>query len=178
MAKRTKSSVLRQERRSKVADLWKRKYSVSEIAKIVGIGIDTVRNDIRKMEQQWIKNQAINVNDIRMRELADLDEMEKLCIDRLESLKDSPTKGARWLEERRKIKVRRAELLGLDAATKFKVTTPGSEISKEQHDAVVKAALAKSTINKRRGNVVDFKSKKSEQDINDNSFLSTVLSDN
>lgn len=125
------------ERRAEVSKLYMKRYTMSEIADLLDINKSTVSRDIKHIEAKLVETQTSNMEIVRARELVDLDSMEKICIDRIERLNDSPTKGARWIEEWRLIKVRRAQLLGLDSAKKFQVSDNTDNISKERKDKML-----------------------------------------
>jgi IS30 family transposase len=153
--RRKRPAHIKQERRAKVSELWKQKYKMVQIAEMIGVHVSTISRDVRYLEKQWIETQNLNIGDLRNRELRELDEMEQICILRLEALIDSPTKGARWMEERLKIKQRRAQLLGIDAATKYEVNKPSQGITKEKRDEMAAAAVSKTKRKPRAENVVD-----------------------
>lgn len=128
----------RGQRRAAVCYLYKRRYNQSEIAAILECSQGTVSQDIRAIHETWRQSQLDNIEIVRMREIADLDDMERICIERLEHCKD-PRTGSRWMEERRKIKERRARLLGLDAAQAYEVRRTEFRITAQDRDAAVLA---------------------------------------
>jgi len=139
------------ERRIKLMELYEQRYSYTEMAKILEVDRSQVVRDLQAIEAKLVERtqEAMgNLEAMRLRELEDLDRMERICIERLEKLQHSPHQGSRWLEERRKIKERRAKLMGLDSEQKFKVTTVEQEGTKEQRDAAVQAALKAAQITK------------------------------
>jgi len=129
------------ERRKKVMELYKQRYTHAEIADLLGVERSLVTIDIRNMmtalEQDGIENAAI----VRIRELMDLDCLERQAMKRLEKLAGSPHQGSRWAEIILSCKERRAKLLGLDAEQKFSVRTSVTVLSKEQKDAIFYAAI-------------------------------------
>jgi len=168
---------VKQERRAKVSELWKQKYKMTQIAEMLGVDVSTISRDIRYLDKQWVETQNLNIGDLRNRELRELDEMEQICILRLEALISSPTKGARWMEERLKIKQRRAQLLGIDAATKFEVHKPSQGISKEKRDEMARAAISRKTRKPRPDNVVDMPKGKTKDEKRIDSFLPASVSE-
>lgn len=127
-------------RRKKVAELYAKRWNEQEIAEHFGCNKSTICRDLDALRMLWLECQIDNIHLAKLRELADLEEMEKICISRLEKLEKNPHQGTRWMEERRKIKERRAKLLGLDAEQKMNITQSIEIISKDQRDAAVKAA--------------------------------------
>jgi len=129
------------ERRVKVSELFKKRYKHYEIAQMLGVDRSTITKDIKAIQKEWKAEALDNLHIVRLRELADLDDMERICIERLEKLAKNPHQGSRWMEERRKIKERRSKLLGLDAEQKMSVKRELTIITKEKRDQVVLAAL-------------------------------------
>jgi len=136
----TATRYARRERRAQIAGLYKKRYKMHEIAEMLGINIATVSRDIKYLESLWIKSQIDNIESVKLRELSELDEMERVCIERLEKC-TQPWQGARWMEERRKIKERRAAILGFDAPKNLSITTKDRTLTKEQRDAAFRVAL-------------------------------------
>jgi len=130
----------RRERRAQISELYKKKYMVHEIADMVGTSITTVSKDIKYLHNLWEKSQIENIKSVKLRELAELDGMERICMERLEGC-TQPWQGARWMEERRKIKEHRASLLGLDAPKNINHEIHASIFTKEQKDAAFNIAL-------------------------------------
>ena len=139
-ASMTASRYAKRERRAQVAGLYKKRYRMHEIAEMLGIARKTVMRDIRHLEELWIKSQIEDIQSVKLRELSELDEMERTCIERLEKC-TQPWQGARWMEERRKVKERRASILGIDAPKNLNITTKDKTLTKEQRDAAFKVAL-------------------------------------
>jgi IS30 family transposase len=121
-AKLTHQRQEREERRLKVARLWAQHRNQTEIAKALGVNQSTVSRDLQVITARWVAEAVHDVGEIRARELAELDEMEKEL-------------AARWLQERRPewmrlrlaVKERRAKLLGLDMPVKIAPTTAAGE---------------------------------------------------
>ncbi|KPK01867.1 MAG: hypothetical protein AMK71_04150 [Nitrospira bacterium SG8_35_4] len=126
-------------RRKKVSDLYLQGYRKNEIAKECNVSEKTVGNDLKFLHDTWKKQQIDNIDEVKIRELAKLDELEKKCAEKFKAC-TKPTSGARFLEEWRKILERRSKLLGLDAAEKHIVAGAIATVSKEQNDAAFKAA--------------------------------------
>jgi predicted XRE-type DNA-binding protein len=81
-----------------------------EIATQLGVSQPTIAHDMKILLARWREAALIDVSEYRGKELADLAEMERDC-----ALQFQSTKDPRWITERRMVKKRRAELLGLDA---------------------------------------------------------------
>ena len=127
-------------RRKKISELYKKRYYQAEIAEELGIDPSLVSLDLKAMNETFKEEMMDNLIDIKVRELHDYNEMEKICIEKLAGITD-PKSGSRWIEERRKIKQAKAKLLGLDSPVKFQTQRVTVHINKEQRDAVVLAAL-------------------------------------
>jgi hypothetical protein len=107
--------VTMEERRTEVAKLLCEEHMrPGAIARLLDVDPSTITRDIRAIRKEWKRERIDNVDEVRMREIAELDEMERICMERLRGC-TAPWQGARWMEERRKIKERRAKLMGLDA---------------------------------------------------------------
>jgi len=132
-------------RRIKVSDLYLQGYRYDEIATLLGVTKRTIGNDLRFLHDEWKKQQIDNIDEIKIRELAKLDELEKKCAIKFNGCHKA-TSGARFLEEWRKILERRSKLLGLDAAEKHMVVSTIANVSKEQNDAAFQAAQKASGI--------------------------------
>lgn len=104
-----------EERRSKVAEMYFRLgMRQQEIAEQLRVSQPTVARDLKILLSRWREAALIDVGEYRGRELAELAEMERDC-----ALAFQATKDPRFLSERRLVKKRRAEMLGLDAPTKL-----------------------------------------------------------
>ena len=90
-----------------------------EIAERLGVSQPTISRDVAYLVEQARQSAAKDVDEHRARELADLDEMERDAAIQFQSTKDP-----RWMTERRMIKARRADMLGLDAPNKIAPTDP------------------------------------------------------
>lgn len=106
------------ERRARVARLRSRKLSMREIGLALGISAATVYRDLRAIDEDWRREAAEDLANIRARELAELRDMEYQAAT---ALSGAPTEDAkiRWMAERRQLKARIASLLGLDAPRTF-----------------------------------------------------------
>jgi len=137
-------------RRKYVSELYEKRYTMREIAELVEVDVAQIQRDIKYLETQWEKETADNIELIRKRELADLDRMENICITKIDAC-EGKYKGIGWMEEWRKIKVRRAELMGLDAAKKYSVREEGSKIKKSTKDKMIGAVTASKVISIAKG---------------------------
>lgn len=103
-------------RRRKVARLYARKLHQEEIAQLLGVSQPTVSRDVAAIETEWRKAAAAEVSELRARELAEIEEMERACAQHLANA-TSDRDRARWMAERRQLKARKAAMMGLDAPT-------------------------------------------------------------
>jgi DNA-binding transcriptional regulator LsrR (DeoR family) len=111
--KRTKTHEI-EARRRKVARLYARKITQTEIAQSLGVDQATVSRDVQAIEAQWRREAQAEVGAIRAQELAELREMERYAVSH-QTKASSDRDRARWVAERLKIKARVAALMGLDA---------------------------------------------------------------
>ena len=102
------------ERRATVAKLWARHLTQEEIAAAVGVDQSTISRDIKALVVAWRAEALTEVADLRAREFADLDSMEREAA-MAASVGRSAAELARLLEVRLRVKERRARMLGLDA---------------------------------------------------------------
>ncbi len=102
------------ERRARVARLRSRKLTMREIGLALGISAATVYRDLRAIDEDWRREAAEDIADMRARELAELRDMEYQASTALSASLSEEAK-IRWLGERRQIKARIASLMGLDA---------------------------------------------------------------
>lgn len=134
-------------RRRKVARLYARKLHQEEIAQLLGVDQSTVSRDIAAIEEEWRKAAAADVGELRARQLAELEEMERACAQHLANA-TSDRDRARWVAERRQLKARIAAMMGLDAPTQLKHSGEidlGGGLSPEERRAMaaeIAAALA------------------------------------
>lgn len=107
-------------RRQDVAEMYFRLHLREyEIAERLGVSQPTISRDVAYLVEQARQSASKDVDEHRARELADLDEME-----RDSAIQFQATKDPRWMTERRMIKARRADMLGLDAPSKIAPTDP------------------------------------------------------
>ena len=102
------------ERRATVTRLWARHLTQEEIAAAVGVDQSTISRDIKALVVAWRAEALTEVADLRAREFADLDSMEREAA-MAASVGRSAVELARLLEVRLRVKERRARMLGLDA---------------------------------------------------------------
>lgn len=138
---RSRTSHVVMERRLKVSELLKKRLTHQAIASRLGVERSVITKDIKAIQNEWASQCIDNIHLVRLRELADLEDMERECIARLEGLQAHPHQGSRWMEERRKIKERRAKMLGLDTEQRFSIKKEVTYIDKAKRDEVILAAL-------------------------------------
>lgn len=105
------------ERREKVGKHLSMRLTYREIAKVLGTSLATVARDVEALRQQWRDRLADSLHDMKAREIADLDEMEReAAVQFLSALNGKDHDLAiKWFDKRLDVKVRRAKMLGLDA---------------------------------------------------------------
>ena len=103
-------------RRRKVAGLYLRKVNETDIAARLEVSQATVSRDVKWLMQEWRRDAVADIAEMRGRELAELDEMERDA-----ALQFASTKAPQWFLARLEVKKRRARLMGLDAPTKTDV---------------------------------------------------------
>jgi transposase len=104
-----------EERRSKVSEMYFRLgMRQQEIAEQLSVSQPTVARDVKILVSRWREASIGDIEAVRGKELADLSEMERDC-----ALQFQNTKDPRWVTERRLIKKRRADMLGLDAPVRL-----------------------------------------------------------
>lgn len=102
-------------RRLKVSEMYFRLgMRQQEIAEQLGVSQATVARDLKILLSRWRDAALVDVAEYRGRELAELAEMERDC-----ALAFQAEKKPRFITERRLIKKRRAEMLGLDAPVRI-----------------------------------------------------------
>lgn len=112
-------------RRLRVADMLLRRMNQTAIAKVLGVSKPTVHRDVLAIEAEWRKQAVADLDTIKARELAELDEMERQVIKASVEQGDDPgVESPKWVEARLKIKDRRAKLLGLDSPQKIEHVEP------------------------------------------------------
>jgi hypothetical protein len=104
-------------RRVQVAELWARRVTQREMARVLNVSEPTISRDIAALTAEWRKEAQAFLDDVKAHELADLDSMERDV-----ALKYTQTENLRLIDVRLRIKDRRARLLGLDAPTRVDAT--------------------------------------------------------
>lgn len=104
-------------RRRMVAQLYLRRMTQIEIAEKLNISQATVSGDLKALKREWLEQSLDAVDEVRAREVAELDEMERDC-----ALQFVGGKEDVWILRRLGLKERRAKLLGLDKPAKATVT--------------------------------------------------------
>ena len=79
----------------------------------------------------------------RKRVLHEIQTRKQACLDKLDELSDSPSKGSRWQEEWTKLVTLEMKIIGL-GSTQHMIISQEENISKDENDAVVDAVLAQS----------------------------------
>jgi predicted DNA-binding protein YlxM (UPF0122 family) len=98
-------------RRKLVGGLYLAHISQDEIARQVKCDQSTVSRDIKFLKKEWTKEAVGEIADFVVRELAELNEMERQAA--LE-FGQKGGKTPRWLDVRLRIKEKKYQLLGLD----------------------------------------------------------------
>lgn len=114
-------------RRASVAEMWSRRITQRDMARTLNVSEPTISRDIAWLLEQWRKESVKKLDDVKARELADLDAMERDIAMALVPHKGSTIalrERARLTDTRLRIKERRARLLGLDAPTRQEVSGP------------------------------------------------------
>ena len=97
-------------RRVIVASLHARRLRQDEIAEQLKVDQSTISRDLAAISKEWREQARETLDETIARELAELSEMERDC-----ALQFSSKKEVDWIDQRRRIKERRAKLLGLDS---------------------------------------------------------------
>lgn len=126
-----------EDRRRKVAQLYLRRQTQAEIARVLNVSQQTISDDIAELRKQWAAENVENLDQVKVREAAELDEMEAEA-----AVEFSKRKNWEWFDRRLKVKERRARLLGLDAPTKTDANVNIGKLSDEELVATTKALLA------------------------------------
>jgi hypothetical protein len=114
-------------RRASVAEMWSRRITQRDMARTLNVSEPTISRDIAWLLDQWRAESVRKVDDVKARELADLDAMERDIAMALVPHKGSTIalrERARLTDTRLRIKERRARLLGIDAPTRQEVSGP------------------------------------------------------
>lgn len=125
------------ERRRKVAQLYLRRQTQEEIGRVLGVSQDTISLDLKALREKWAAENVENLDQVKVREAAELDEMEAEA-----AVEFSRRKNWEWFDRRLKVKERRAKLLGLDAPTKTDANVNIGKLSDADLVRETKAALA------------------------------------
>jgi DNA-binding Lrp family transcriptional regulator len=104
-------------RRVRVAELWARRITQREMARVLGVSEPTISRDVAALTAEWRKEAQAYLDDVKAHELADLDSMERDV-----AVEYTQTHNLRLIDVRLRIKDRRARLLGLDAPTRVDAT--------------------------------------------------------
>jgi len=119
------------ERRAQVAELYARRITQRDMAKMLKVSEPTISRDVKSLLKEWRKESTKKVDDVKAREMADLDAMERDVAMAMVVGKNRPSlkpqELARLAEARLRIKERRAKLLGLDAPAKLEASAPDGE---------------------------------------------------
>lgn len=67
-------------RRTQVAEMYQRGFTLAYIAAHLACNIATVHKDLREIRQAWVEEQAVNFDEARAVELARLDNLEMLAM--------------------------------------------------------------------------------------------------
>lgn len=102
-----------EDRRRKVSQLYLRRQTQESIAQALGVSQATISDDLTHLRKQWAAENVENLDQVKVREAAELDEMEADA-----AVEFSKRKSVEWYDRRLKTKERRAKLLGLDAPVK------------------------------------------------------------
>lgn len=126
-----------EDRRRKVSQLYLRRQTQEAIAQALGVSQATISEDIAQLRKQWAQENVENLDQVKVREAAELDEMEADA-----AVEFSKRKNWEWFDRRLKCKERRARLLGLDAPTKTDANVNIGKLSDEDLIAAAKGCLA------------------------------------
>jgi hypothetical protein len=139
LPKKVKVRIL--DRHRQVADLYKKGYTQQAIADMLGVTRKLVCRDLKAITTLWREEGLDDIEEIYLRDLARLEELEFFCVRRLEKIK-TPENGSRWVEMIMRIYDRRAKMLGYDAADKrVSQNVIVNIVNKEQRDAALQAVL-------------------------------------
>jgi hypothetical protein len=90
------------------------KMRQEEIATQLGVSQATIARDVKILLTRWREAVLTDLTELRARELADLESMERDC-----AILFAQSKDPRFMSERRQLKKRRADMLGLDAPVRL-----------------------------------------------------------
>jgi len=125
-SKRKADELARERRRAQVAELYLQRMTQTEIARILGVSQPTVSRDIKAIERRWRQQAVDNLDRQKLRELAELDRMEREA-----AINYQHTHDIKWFRERKWIKEQRAKILGLYAPEKVAPTDPTGQLPYE-----------------------------------------------
>lgn len=106
---------LAEARRQKVSEYYFHlKMRQEEIATQLGVSQPTIARDVKILLTRWREAVLTDLTELRARELGDLESMERDC-----AILFAQSKDPRFMSERRQLKKRRADMLGLDAPVRL-----------------------------------------------------------
>lgn len=141
----TKASFEVEARRQQVARLYLGKATQEEIAQRLGVNQCTISRDVSALMDRWKQEAALEVGTIRAREVAEIEELERVCAERFQDQPDP-----RWIAERRLLKTRKAKLLGLDVPVPETPQKAPVFVTQEERDQRMQESLARLGISARR----------------------------
>lgn len=122
-------------RRRQVAEYYQQHATQAEIAEMLGVDRATISRDVQAILADWKRAYLVDAEAYVLRDLADLDSLERECSTRLRATGD-----AVWVLRLVQIKARRAKLLGLDAPSKIDIEVyvrqRAQELGLDQVDAL------------------------------------------
>ena len=104
------------------------------IARQLNVTRKTIGADVKALREIWRQELVRDPVEVLARELAELNDMERDCVQSF-----TVTGDAAWLRERRLIKERKAKLLGLDAPARQEHTGPEGKPIKQDIRVIVDA---------------------------------------
>jgi len=110
------------DRRLKVTEYVLKRESYQVIADKLGVSKRTIIRDVKAIHKIWQKESIDNIDELRLRDLAELDNMEMMC-----ALEYETNKSSTLLLRRIQIKERRAKLMGMDKPTRNIITGKDEE---------------------------------------------------
>ena len=112
------------------------------IARQLNVTRKTIGADVKALRELWRQELVRDPVEVLARELAELNDMERDCVQSFTVSGD-----AVWLRERRLIKERKARMLGLDAPVRQEHTGPAGEPIKQDVTVLVNALANTDTRN-------------------------------
>ena len=104
------------------------------MARQLNVTRQTIGADVKALREIWRQELVRDPVEVLARELAELNDMERDCVQSF-----TVTGDATWLRERRLIKERKAKMLGLDAPVRQEHTGPEGEPIKQDIRVIVDA---------------------------------------